>query len=264
MLPKVNVINCKEANYLLFATQDAISTVLYHTGQWEEYLLTISSALIEGVDSPLILDIGSNLGAYAIPLAKRIESRNGNLICFEPQKIIYYQLCGNIFLNSIDNITAYNKAVGAEQGIIEIPNLDYSLSNNIGGFSLDANYRSKLNVDRFLNKSSNLVDVVSLDNMNFNSKVSLIKIDVEGFELNVLKGAVKFLENNNYPPILFEAWDLEWFASEKEDLLKFISSLGYEISLNIKDEFVAQHPKNSNRVHFELTSDGLLKMMRVK
>jgi len=86
MLPKVNVINCKEANYLLFATQDAISTVLYHTGQWEEYLLTISSALIEGVDSPLILDIGSNLGAYAIPLAKRIESRNGNLICFEPQK----------------------------------------------------------------------------------------------------------------------------------------------------------------------------------
>ena len=57
--------------------------------------------------APLVLDIGANLGAYAIPVAKKIASARGVVYAYEPQRIVYYQLCGNIFLNSLDNVHAF-------------------------------------------------------------------------------------------------------------------------------------------------------------
>lgn len=80
----------------------------------------------------------------------------------------------------------------------------------------------------------------------------------------MLQGGESFLENHSYPPILFEAWDLEWFKDDKEKLLKFFDHLGYKISLNIKSEFVAQHPKNSVSVEFNQSENGLVNMMKIK
>lgn len=97
-----------------------------------------------------------------------------------------------------------------------------------------------------------------------NKAPSLIKTDVEGFELNVLRGSEKFLETHNFPPVLFEAWDLDWFKDEKSQLLKFLAYLGYEISLNIKQEFVAQHPKNSIHINFQSNENGGINMIRTK
>ncbi len=88
-----------------------------------------------------MLDIGANLGAYSIPLAKSMRDVGGVLMAFEPQRILYYQLCGNVVLNRLDNFIAINKAVGDYDGDIEIPEINYENNTNIGAFSLDKTYR---------------------------------------------------------------------------------------------------------------------------
>lgn len=264
MLPRVNVIKCNEADYLLFSTIDAMSNVLFRTGQWEEYLLTISRVFLNGVNQPLVLDIGANLGAYSIPMAKSIQDVGGKVIGFEPQRIVYYQLCGNIILNRLDNFVALNKAVGDVDGEIEIPEISYEKNANIGAFSLDKTYREHLNMEQYMLGKKSLVPIIRLDSMKLEQAPALIKIDVEGFELNVLMGAEGFLEQHNYPPILFEAWELEWFKEDKIKLLNFVTYLGYEISLNIRQEFVAQHPRNAMHIKFNPAEDGAINMIREK
>lgn len=262
MLPRVNLIKCNEADYLLFSTNDAISANLYRTGQWEEYLLTISRAFLQELSSPLILDIGANLGSYSIPIAKGIQSIGGKVIAFEPQRIVYYQLCGNVILNRLDNYVALNKAVGDFDGEIEIPEINYEENSNIGAFSFDENYRKNLNMDKYMMNTKSYVPIITLDKLKVEKPPALIKIDVEGFELNVLKGSEEFLEKNGYPPILFEAWDLDWFEEGKRKLLNFLNYLGYEISMNIRQEFVAQHPKNEVYIKFQISNEGGINMIK--
>jgi FkbM family methyltransferase len=262
MLPKVNTIKCEEADYLLFSTDDAISNVLYKTGQWEQHLLTISRSLIQGVANPLILDIGANLGAYSIPIAKGIQNIGGKVIGFEPQRIIYYQLCGNIIINRLDNYEAINKAIGDFEGEIEIPYINYENNINIGAFSLEDKYRKKLNIDMYMMKDKYRVPITKLNSLITEKFPALIKIDVEGLELNVLKGAESFLESSCYPPILFEAWDFDWFREDKQRLLNFLSYLGYKVSLNLHQEYVAQHPQNDVYIRFETNTEGGISIIK--
>ncbi len=265
MLPPVNIIDCREARYMLFNTNDAISNVLYRSGQWEEYLLTISRFLIEGIDAPIIVDIGTNLGAYSIPLAKSIQSKGGVVYGYEPQKTIYYQLCGNIVLNRLDNYEAANVALGEQNCSIDIPYIDYDNHHNIGAFSMIKALRDELDVEKYCNyKKLIATPMITLDSVELPKSPSLIKIDVEGYELNVLKGGTKFLKKHCYPPLLFEAWGETWFAQQRSELLAYFAKLGYEITLNIGAEYVAQHPANPVRVDFQRQEGGGINMLKLR
>jgi len=75
-----------------------------------------------------------------------------------------------------------------------------------------------------------------LDDLNIEN-IGLIKIDVEGHEIHVLKGALETLKRNNYPPILFESWD-EWRENHehcipasklRSELFQYLKELGYKI-----------------------------------
>ena len=262
MLPRVNRIECNEADYLLFATKDVITNVLYNTGQWEQYLIEISKQFIRDSNNPIVIDVGANLGAYSIPLAKSIQDFGGKVIGFEPQRIVYYQLCGNVILNRLDNYYAYNQAVGELNGEIQMPEIDYEKNHNIGAFSLDSEFRAQLNMDKYMLNANFKIPIITLNNLQLSHAPSLIKIDVEGYELKVLKGAEGFLEKYNYPPLLFEAWDFPSFDGERNNLLNFIKYLGYEVSLNINQEYVAQHSKNARYINFLKTPDGTINMVR--
>ena len=265
MLPQVNVIECKEARYILFNTNDTISNVLYRTGQWDEYLLTVSRFFIDGLDAPIIIDIGANIGAFSIPLAKSIQSKGGTIYGYEPQRTVYYQLCGNIVLNRLENYEALNFAVGDQNGFIDIPYINYDRNHNVGAFSLVKEIREHLNVEKYINYENKInVPMITLDSICIPKSPSLIKIDVEGYELNVLKGGLRFLEQHYFPPLLFEAWGLDWFKNQRYELFEYCKKIGYEITLILGDEYIAQHPANPVLVEFQKKDDGIINMIRLR
>jgi FkbM family methyltransferase len=264
MLPRISCVECHEADYLLFSTGDVISNVLYRTGKWEEHLLHISKFMIAGLERPLVLDIGANLGAYSIPLAKHIQNIGGKVIGFEPQRIVYYQLCGNIVLNRLDNYEAIYSALGENCGHVDIPEIDYEVNSNIGAFSLDGKYRQLHGIENSIKKSTCKVPIIKLDGVEVENAPALIKIDVEGFELNVLKGGVNFLNNHDYPPILFEAWNFDWFEEGKRQLMSFISELGYVLTNIGATDWVAQHPRSKREITFQTDGKGVINLSRAR
>lgn len=264
MLPRISRVECHDADFLLFSTSDGISTTLFKTGKWESHLLEISKSLISGVRNPLILDIGANLGAYSIPLARMIQGIDGKVIAFEPQRIVYYQLCANVIINRLDNYFPIYSAVGESIGTIEIPEIDYEFNSNIGAFSINQKYREYHGIQGSMKTSALPVPMLNLDGFFVERSPALIKIDVEGYELDVLKGAVNFLATHNYPPILFEAWRFDWFNSQRIELLDFIMGLGYLISEFGTSDYIAQHPEHSVHIDFSVGVDGVLSMKKIK
>lgn len=264
MLPRVNLVRCDEADYLLFSTRDAISSTMYFNGVWAKPLLIISQLFYQDIPEPLIIDIGANLGAYSIPIAKDIHSIGGKIYAFEPQRIIFYQLCGNIFLNRLDNVYAFCQALSDETGLLKLPSIDYSNSGNIGGFSINEKILEKTNsVVTINNQFEPDIPLLKLDSISVPKSPCLIKIDVEGFELKVLSGGLSFLEQHGYPPLLLEAWTADWFENERNQLLNFIRDLGYETFM-IMDEVIAQHPSASRFINFSTDADGTIRMERTR
>lgn len=263
-MPRISRVECQDVDYLLFSTKDHISNTLFQTGKWEGHLLRVSKIFLLRVDSPLILDIGANLGAYSIPLAKSVQDAGGTVMAFEPQRIVYYQLCANVILNRLDNYYAIYSAVGESKGEIEIPEIDYESNANVGAFSIDKKYRELHGIESSMKKSKTKVPMVNLDGLEVEKPPALIKIDVEGFEFAVLKGAVDFLDRSNYPPLLFEAWRFDWFRDSREELLAYVQDLGYEITAFGTSDYIAQHPKNSVRVEFAMNRGRIVSMARVR
>jgi hypothetical protein len=106
-----------------------------------------------------------------------------------------------------------------------LPN--YAEETNIGAFSIDFDTRFK----DYEVKSEGVTErmiIIPLDSMQY-EKVRLIKIDVEGHELQVLQGAEHTLRENNYPPIIFEAWTWK-FPEKRQALFSHLKGLGYEIT----------------------------------
>lgn len=255
MLPRVNVIDTLHGRFMLFATDDVISHQLYRTGVWEPWNLALSEILLAELPLPVVLDVGAHLGSYTVPIAHLIAPRGGKVYAFEPQRIVFQQLCGNVFLNRLDNCHLYNVAVGDRDGEVMTPSPDYAQASNIGGLSLDPAIRARQTGSATDGETCEKRLLRCLDGMDLPT-VSLLKIDVEGMEAEVMQGAGRLLEKSGWPPVLFECWSEQsapWFAEGRQRTLDAFTALGYQTWL-IGETGLAQHPDCARQ--FELIETG--------
>ena len=165
------------------------------------------------------VDCGAHMGSWSIVMARYFREVHA----FEPQRLIFQQLCANAALNGLTNVFARNVGLDERPGQLTLhrPGIDRGSSS----VRLDV-------VQRFeaaqIATSPETIEVVTLDSCGSAlTNVGLVKIDVEGLELRVLKGAVETLRRNALPKLLVECWSDEWYRQDKEALLAFLDQIGY-------------------------------------
>jgi FkbM family methyltransferase len=157
-----------------------------------------------------VVDVGANIGVLTVPFA-RLVSPSGKVIAFEPQRIIYQMLCGNLALNALDNVVAYNMAVGRVAGTIAVPPVDYTQAGNFGGVSVSAAAVGET------------VPLTTIDSLAV-PRCDFMKIDVEGMELDVLEGARNTLQR--FRPRLYVENDR---AEKSPALIEHLLALDYQL-----------------------------------
>lgn len=265
MLPRVNVISTEIGQYLLLATQDIISSHLLLQGTWEPWQLSISQLLLDGIECPHVVDVGANLGSYAVPIGRLIADRSGTLSAFEAQRLVFLQLCGNIFLNRLDNVYPQHLALGDQDDEIQLPALDYAREINIGALSVDPEIRRQQAQTSTGNNAMQAETVLRrrLDSLAL-APIALLKIDTEGCELEVLRGAAKTLGKSGWPPILLELWSATrhpWYREKRTATLACLDALGYHTAV-FGETGLAQHPEHARQFTIAPEASGAIRLSR--
>jgi FkbM family methyltransferase len=238
MLPNCELVKVDGTQFLVFKGNDLISNHLKKT-LYENNIHQLVLKLLINEPDGLVLDIGANLGTFCVPLARKIPKLKFH--AFEPQRIISYQLCANIVINSLDNVYTYELALSNADRSVDLVMPDYVAETNIGAFSIDNDAR-KNDYECSTSNTTDRIDLVPLDFLTFDN-IKLIKIDVEGHELEVLQGGFETIKRNNYPPIIFEAWTWKpWYQEKRQEIFKYLTDLGYKI-LELGENNLARHPK---------------------
>jgi len=171
---------------------DGIVDYLAYKKKWETAEINIWYILIKRAD--LFLDIGANTGFYTI--FSSLLNKEVEIVSFEPHPANFERLVKNIKINKCKNVTTYQKAVGDSNSkvLFTVP-----VSNKISLVSsvVDSFSKSYFNIEY----KQIVVQQVSLDTFYTNwekYKNVLIKIDVEYYEIMVLKGLKESLIKNSF------------------------------------------------------------------
>ncbi len=174
-------------------------------------------------------DIGANQGEFSLFAAKRLP--RGRVLAFEPVDLYHRQLKENIALNSFENIETF--AFGLSDQTKQMP--IYSSAEGIGEHEglatiFQSSQRGRLVQQIELKVFDDLIPALNLSRLDF------MKIDVEGAELMVIRGARKTIEKYR-PYIMLEVNEETYRAAgySVNDVRSFFASLGYTLNLITKD-----------------------------
>lgn len=214
-LPVEIVENRKK--YILFKNDDGVSVVA-RNGWIFEYFMFDYCRNNNDLSGTTVIDIGSNLGFNSLEFADLVGP-SGQVHSYEPQRLIYYQLCGNIIINGYNNIFAHNLALGDVEEVVKVENQNYFSETkiNIGNSHINA----------YMDNGSNTVNCVCLDSFKL-TNVSVIKIDVQGYEAKVLDGGKNTILENR--PIIFieiEPFQLGIYGFKDQDIFNRFDSMNY-------------------------------------
>lgn len=205
----VEIVETDQGPMLLLKTDTVISKAIRESGDYAREEKALLADYIAAGDT--VVDVGANIGSHTLFFARRVGG-DGRVISFEAQRFLFQILCGNVAINSLRNVWSIPAALGRKQGRVDVPVPDYGRNNNYGGFSLDfptfkeSGYMLRL-------------DDLPLENCQ------LIKIDVEGMELDVLQGSRETIRL--FRPVLY--LENNW-PDRSKPLLDFISAeLDYQV-----------------------------------
>jgi len=183
----------------------------YYFGFYEKGTMHIINKCLQKGD--IFVDAGSSVGQMSL-LASKIVGSTGRVLAFEPHTGRYSDLLNSIVKNNCKNITAFNVGLGMKNGEIRL-------------------YKDRCSPSMVKKKDDEpfeIVKIMTLDTVLTNEgihNVHMIKIDVEGFELAVLKGANHLFKSLNAPIICIEYSNLHPLKNEK-----ILDTYNYILSIN--------------------------------
>jgi FkbM family methyltransferase len=200
-----------------------------------------------------IIDIGAHIGDSTIPMALAV-GKEGTVLGFDPNPYIYKILEKNASLNKeFTNIVPLNLAITAYEGEF-FYNSSEATHNNGGIAETEKNRHGKyglkekvkgVNLEKFLNDNYS-VEI---------PKLSLIKIDTEGYDTEILKSILPFVEKHK-PNLIFECF-AKLTKTERHFLYDLVADLGYDLyyveafDINTKKELI-ERDNMTDRKHFDI------------
>lgn len=205
-------------NYKYFINDWMASISIGCKKEWEPHIVTFTKLYNAIYNIQNIIDIGANFGYHALLFSRECSM---NVYAFEPQIQNFRLLEDNVRNNNIKNVILYNYACGDHNCEIKMP--IYNCDNLINMGDITPN----MDCD---NNQFNITKSILLDELNFLSKIDLIKLDVQGWEKKVLIGAKKLLKKHK--PLLiveFEHHQLIKTNTSCKELFDFIREQDYYI-----------------------------------
>ena len=172
------------------------------------------------LENDTVVDVGAFIGLYAISIAKRLGAA-GRVVTFEPDDENHRALIEHIRLNNVDNkIRVIKAACGAKKERLRFLHQNDSESH-ISSQSENAAEASS-------------VECVTLDDVFPADRIDILKIDVEGYEELVLKGAFRLLSDEKRKPRLMfiEVHPYAWpgLGTTSDSLLFLLRQAGYQVT----------------------------------
>ena len=189
-------------------------------------------ALVDAIkalnDRSVFIDIGANVGYYSSLAAKQI-GENGLVISVEPSPREFQRLLWNRSTNhSRAKWLCINEGSGANSGLLPL-----AIAKHHTGMNTFA--------ENSINTQTVWVPVNPLDELirrlQITQKIDLVKIDVEGWEFEVLKGLATLLDTKVINKVILEVTE-EWLlktGSSKSDLYSWMRNRGYRALVNSKE-----------------------------
>lgn len=210
-----------------FYLDDANDLIKFHLARgrvWEPVVVEILHRV--GRPGTVMIDVGAHVGSHTLTMA-RIAGPEGRVIAFEPQRKLFRELVHNLRINGMTNAIPLRYAVGDRPGLIE---MDPPLAGNEGGTGVGA--------------GGDPAELRTLDSFGLRD-VSLLKIDVEGFERHVIEGARRTILTNR-PRIILEIsggeadFDLATPELRKEIVatIRAVEDFGYHVVRLTRSDFL--------------------------
>ncbi len=174
-------------------------------------------------DGVVAIDCGANIGVHTLEWARAMYGW-GEVVAFEAQERIYYALAGNIALNNCFNARAIFAAVGSSVGEIFVPRPNYFSASSFGSLEIRKKGSTEYigqEID-YTEKNCLLTAMISIDELNLN-RLDLVKIDIEGMEMEALIGGEKSIKQ--LKPILI----IEKIKVDESEICKWLEKFDYQI-----------------------------------
>jgi FkbM family methyltransferase len=220
--PTTKQAQCRYGTFSFYEDDRYIGRALSRYGEYSEGEAQLYRKLIKPGDT--VVEVGANIGALTLALADIVGSE-GKVIAFEPQPENFALLVQNTKDNAFEGIvTAYSIGAGCAVSTARIPALTEVANHNYGGVEIGTGMLG--------------VSVQPLDSRLTEVSPDFIKIDVEGMEADVLRGAIETIKKHR--PLLYIENDRK---DKSDELMRLIASLDYRM---FEHKPLIYEPKNWN------------------
>lgn len=212
---------------------------LYHNGSHEPHVSSLFCSLLK--NGMTVIDVGALIGYYTLLAAKRVGNC-GKVLAFEPSPTAFSLLLKNIKINNWNNVRAFKYAVSDKNGkkTFDLSRLSFAHTK-----SFDTIVVNTVSIDSFLHS-------LSIED------VDLVKIDVEGAELEVLRGMKRILSQGKVKIICeVHPGRLSSLGYSTEDVENILKEYGYKIYLIGKKELIPTDSIGDKNAHYLFTAEKI-------